>query len=416
VAGEVPAMAALTASEGGARLLSFCFYLLAAREFTTAGFGEVRYTIALSVLAFGAAQVLANSLTREVGAARGDRLRTAEVLGSGVLLAVIVLAATIALCLVAAAVGLTQGADTVGLVAAVIGLAGFQLYYGVARGLGGKLRPASTYLGGSLLQLVAFAVVVVVSQPTPRTALLIFGFSSLVPVLMWELVDPVLLRRGLVVGREAVRRLIRLGTPLLFAELAYLVWLSADQIWVQHAFGSSEVGIYSAAKNLIQVLYVIPAGTTAVLMPRVAELRTAEDVRHARRLVAITTAGVVGVCGVIGLAVIAVRAPLLGALYGDAYRAGANSLLILTLGSVANAAFVVLTTSAVGWGRPVVYSTAMGVAAVCELVGLAVLSSDHVTTAAWAVSGSITVALVVVAVWLFARPFSVREGGAGSTA
>ena len=64
--------------------------------------------------------------------------------------------------------------------------------------------------------------------------------------------------------------------------------------------------------------------------------------------------------------------------------------------------------------KPVI--AAMAVAAVCELIGLAVLSGDHVTTAAWAVSGSITVALVVVAVWLFARPFSVGEGGAGSTA
>ena len=402
-------MATLVASEGGARLLSFCFYLLAARELTTSGFGVLRYTIALSTLAFGAAQVLANALTREVGAARGDRARSDEVLGSGLVLAGIVLAGSIALCLVAAAAGLTSGADTVGLVVAVAGLAGFQLYYGIGRGLGERMRPASTYVAGSLLQLAAFGLLAALANPAPRAALIVFGVSSLVPVLLWELRKPVLWRRGLAVGSASIRRIVSLAAPLLLAELAYLIWLSADQIWIQHTFGSEQVGIYSAAKNLGQILIVIPAGTTAVLMPRTAELRTRADVRHARRLVAAAALGVLAVCGAIGLVMILARAPLLGALYGDAYRAGASLLLILAIGGVTNAGFVVLTTSAVGWGRPGVYTWSMALAAACELLGLALLPSDRVTTAAWAVTGSITVALVAVAVWLLARPFALDD-------
>lgn len=394
-------MVGVTASEAGARLLSFCFYLLAARELTTHGFGVVRYTITLSLLAFGATQVLVNAMTREVGAARGDGRRTAEVLGSSLTIGGVVLPASIALCLAAAAAGLTEGSDTAGLIAALIGLAALQLYYGVARGLGDIARAATTYAGGSVVQLVAFAIIAALSQATPRTALLAYGLSSLVPLLAWELCRPVLWRAMVSVNTATAQRVLRLAGPLLLAELSYLIWLSADQIWVQHALGTTQVGLYGAAKTLAQVLFVIPAGVTAVLMPRVAELRTAGATRRARRLVFATTGGVVLACGVVGVIVIALRSPLLGLLYGDAYRAAAPSLLILTLGTIANAGFVVLTTSAVGWGRPGVYTAGMAAAAACELALLAALPSDNITTAAWAVSGSIAVALVAVAAFLF---------------
>jgi O-antigen/teichoic acid export membrane protein len=308
----------------------------------------------------------------------------------------------VALCLAAAAAGLTDGADTAGLVAALIGLAGLQLYYGAARGLGDIARAASTYAGGSLIQLVVFGVIAALSQATPRTALLIYGLSSLVPLLLWELRRPVLWKTTLAVSRITARRVLGLARPLLVAELCYLIWLSADQVWVQHALGTTQVGLYGAAKTLIQILFVIPAGVTAVLMPRVAELQTGGDTVRARRLVLALTGGVLAASALVGIVVIALRSPLLGVLYGDAYRASASSLVILTVGAVANAGFVVLTTSAVGWGRPGVYTAGMALAAACELALLAVLPGDHITTAAWAVSGSIALAFVAVGAYLCA--------------
>ena len=395
-------MLGVTASEAGARLLSFCFYLLAARELTVHGFGVVRYTITLSLLAFGGTQVLVNAMTREVGAARGHGRRTAEVLGSSLAIGTVVLPASVALCLAAAAAGLTDGADTVGLIAALTGLAALQLYYGVGRGLGDLTRAASTYAGASLVQLVAFGIIAALTQASPRTALLVYGLSSLVPLLLWEMRRPVLWRTALAVSGATARRVLTLARPLFVAELCYLIWLSADQVWVQHALGTSQVGLYGAAKTLTQVLFVIPAGVTAVLMPRVAELRTRGDIARARRLVFATTGGVLAACGLVGIVVIALRSPLLAILYGDAYRASASSLVILTVGTVANAGFVVLTTSAVGWGRPGVYAAGMALAAACELALLAALPGDHITTAAWAVSGSIALAFVAVAAYLFA--------------
>ena len=59
-------------------LLSFLFYILAARVFAPRGFGVVRYTIALSEIAFGALQVLSTSWAR---ARRCPRRRSAH--GSG---------------------------------------------------------------------------------------------------------------------------------------------------------------------------------------------------------------------------------------------------------------------------------------------------------------------------------------------
>src|SRR5204862_3817196 len=98
---ELRPMAALTFSEGSGRLLSFVFYVVAARLLTTHGFGVLRYTIALSLLAFGLLQVLVTALARELGAARGDEGATDLVLGSGLAAAPLLLGASSLLCVVA---------------------------------------------------------------------------------------------------------------------------------------------------------------------------------------------------------------------------------------------------------------------------------------------------------------------------
>ena len=96
----------------------------------------VRYTIALSLLAFAGLQVLVTGLLRELGAgsggprtgARRDRHCARRCRGGPPGLA--------RLCVIAGVAGLTGSADLLGLLVCLAGLAAFQLYYAAARGLG----------------------------------------------------------------------------------------------------------------------------------------------------------------------------------------------------------------------------------------------------------------------------------------
>ena len=260
---ETKPMAWLAGVEAAARILSFAFYLIAARSLAPAGFGVVQYTITVSLLAFGALQVLVTAIIRELGADRDNHARTREVLGSSLAVALFLWLATSLLCLIAQAAGLAKGADTLGLLAVIAGTAAFQIYYSIGRGLGEPARQAAAYAGASLAQLVVFGLLALLTHPTATEALLIFGLSSFVPVIVCEWKWPVLRGKPLPVRRDVVRRLWLVAAPLLVAQVCYLLWSSLDQLWVQGELGSYQVGVYASAKNISLALIVIPGVSPA---------------------------------------------------------------------------------------------------------------------------------------------------------
>jgi O-antigen/teichoic acid export membrane protein len=397
-------MAALTFAEGAARLLSFCFYLIAARVLAPEGFGVVRYTIALSLLALAGVQVLATALNRELGAARGDERRTGEVLGSSLAAAFALFVGFSGLCVAAAAAGLTGSASVLGLLVTLGGFAVFQIYYAIARGLGQSRRAVVTYAGGSLAQVAVFGVLSLTLDPTPVVALLVFGLSSVIPVVACELYRPVVRGRPLRIRRHALEGIWRIAGPVSLAQVGFLVWISADQIWVENVLGTREIGLYGAAKNLAQVFFIIPAGVTGALLPRMAELRTAGETGHARQLVYRTTLSLLGLTALLAVLVIALRSSLLGVLYGAPYEAAAPSLVGLSVGFVAYAGVAGLTEAALGWGRPGPYTLGMVSAAVVQLGYLAAFGDDQASTAAWASGTSMALSFAVVVAWLRLRP------------
>ncbi len=409
VIAEAKPMIWLTAVEAAARILSFGFYLVAARVFTPHGFGVVQYTITVSLLAFGGIQVLMTAIIRELGVDRDDHVRTREVLGSSLAVAVALWAITSLLCLAAQAAGLATGASTLGLLAVLGGTAAFQIYYSIGRGLGDPGRQAASYAGASFAQLVMFGGLAILTHPTPTQALLIFGGSSFVPVLIYEWKRPVLRGRPLPVRRDVVRRLWLIGAPLLVAQACYLLWNSLDQLWVQGALGTYQVGLYASAKNISLALIVIPGGVTGVLLPRVAQLLRAGSPDAARRLIYWGTIGATAASAVIAAAIILLRVPLLGDLYGRPYRAAAGALAALSCGMVCYAAFASLIMAAVAWGRPKVYMAAIAVAAVIETLGFELLGCRNLVIAGIVYSVAIAVALLFLLMLLRARPLWTRE-------
>ena len=230
------------------------------------------------------------------------------------------------------------------------GTACFQLYYAMGRGVGQMSRPVATYVGASACQLLAFGLAAGFLNPSVTTTLLIYGGSGVVPVLSWEAYKPLLRHNGLRLSRDAVQMLWRISGPLILGQVAYIVWNSADQIWVASTLGATQIGWYAAAKNLTQVLVVLPLGSIGALLPRMAELRAARRIPDALSLLYGATLGVIAVSAVVAVSLILFRTQLLQLLYGTAYTFAAEPLPALALAMVIYAGQVTLTGSAIGLG------------------------------------------------------------------
>jgi stage V sporulation protein B len=402
-------MVSLTVAQGAAMFLSFLFYIVAARVLAPHGFGIVRYTITLSEVAFGVLQVLSTSLVRELGAARGCEARTGEVLGTSLVASALLWLVSCGACLACCAAGLTGSADTVGLLVVFSGLTAFTLYWSIGRGVGEVRRMAITYIGGSAVQLAAFVAMVALYRPGPRVALVVFGLSDFVPIIVCEAVRPLIRGRHMKVTRSELRHLWELGRYLLAAQLFYMIWNAADQAWVDNHFGSAQVGFYGAASNLARVFLVLQIGVATVLLPRVAELREQNKDGSARRLVWGSMAAV-GLIATALFALIAVgREPLLDVLYGHVYIAAEGALLGLGASMLVYTSFATLTTAAVGWGRPGVYLLGMGCSAAAQLIGFELVGVNGSTQTAWVHAGSICVGMMAVCLRLLQRPLQDRS-------
>jgi O-antigen/teichoic acid export membrane protein len=412
---EVRPMAGLSAAEGGARLLSFAFYLLAARALEPSEFGVVRYTITLSLVAFIGLQVIVKALMKELGASRGNREREREVLGTGIVVSLAVFVVSAALTVVAAEIGLTAPAQTGGLIAVLAGTACFQLYYAMSRGVGQVERPATTYVGASAAQFLAFALLVLLTQPSVTATLLIYGATGAVPLLVWELYRPMLRHNHLRVTRHAASLLWTISAPLILGQVAYIVWNSADQIWVASALGTTQVGWYGAAKNLAQVLVVLPAGTNGALLPRMAELRASGRTSQAVTLLYRTTAALVVISSAIAALLIVLRVDLLEILYGSDYAPAAASLVGLSVAMVIYSGHFTLTGSAIGLGRPGISTSTICLGAAVEVIVFAFFPGSTPAFAAWTYAGAIGVAFVASLLLMLREEKRLRaEGRDGS--
>jgi O-antigen/teichoic acid export membrane protein len=406
-------MAVLTLAEGVARGLSFGFYLLAAHALAPASFGVVQFTIALATVTLAPVQLVGIAIRRELGADRGDREATLETLGSGLAVSVGALAVALALSGLADAADLAETANVTGLLAVIAGLSAFEIYYAIARGRADFRRAAIAYAAGAALQLVVFGVITATTDPTPTAALCIFGASSLVPILVYEAWRPILRRTPLRIGRRSLEKLWAIGAPLAPGTVAFLVWNSADQIWVGNVFGSFDIGTYGAARNLSQILMVPIVGFTGALVPRVAELRTSGERDRAVRLISWTTWVLVGCCAAIALVLILGRTFLLETFYGAAYGAGANALIGLSVGMVAFGGFSALGHGSMGFGAPRIYSIGYVVAAVVEVALLLAFDWSQPYAAAWIFAGSIALGWAAMAVYLRFRPLALDEDASG---
>jgi len=360
-------------------------------------------------LLFAPLQVLAIALNTELGARRGTPEQR-ELLRAGASAAILVSLAVIVVALALVGAGVVPLADPVGLIVTFAGNVVFQLYYSVSRGLRQIPRAATAYVGAAVVQILAFVALVAATDPSPRAALVVYGLSSVLPVLACELRSPVLGLPVFAVRDNAMlRTLWRVAVPLIVWQLGFVIWGQADQVFVAAAFSQHDLGQYSAAKSLTQMFIVVPAAISGTMLPMMASRRAAGDLHGALRLTALVGAVGFAISSVVSLAVLVAHTPMLDLAFGREYRAAGPAMVGLAVSMTFYTVFVTIAAVAIGWKRSYISAIGMSTVATVLLVGLPLLGRGSIEAASWVVALSVAAGLSVMIALVLHRVGGLRR-------
>lgn len=207
------------------------------------------------------------------------------------------------------------------------------------------------------------------------------------------------IRRVVVAGGDASAvppgELLRRAAPFLVSNLSVQA-RSLDTAVVATVLGPAAAGAYAAAAKLVQPLLLVPLTLAGVVMPRAAQLASAEARRLARRLVVASLAS-----GLVVLPVVVLAEPLVVLVMGEQY-AGSGPVLAW---SAAALPFIAMSASLgallQGRGRERLIAVVSAAFAVLGLAGMAIgAAAGGIVAAAAALSVLTVVRCLVLGVFV----------------
>jgi O-antigen/teichoic acid export membrane protein len=338
-----------------ARILGVLFSVVIARAYGPANFGLVRYAISVAGLAAIIVGPLPTMLSRYLATYRDDRVEVDRYFTNGLLLIILMLALTL--------LGTgwylrgEQPEVILGTLLVVCGLAAFNTYTELCRGLDNIPRMSLYYVAANFIQLLAIiACVWGLGIRSVGVALAIDGLSTVVPIALFEVHarSPVRWRPQLVTLAIA-RQLSRFSVPLVIAHAAYTIWLNFDLLLVEQRLGPQNAGIYSVAKTPVLVFLFVPYAVTAVALRYFA--RGSMRDAHRSLLISLVASGVTSEGLVLGFW--AGSGPLVHMVFGQRYSAAADPLVILAAGMTLYTMYLVFETWVVARGYPWLHAVTM---------------------------------------------------------
>jgi O-antigen/teichoic acid export membrane protein len=251
----------------------------------------------------------------------------------------------------------------------------------------------------SVLLLTAFDWLVPASLFTVVVAIAAATLAStaIAAACLWRTRGPL----GTSVERDA-RLLWQTSAPLWVTQLTLLVLLQAD-IWIlQGAGDSAEVALYGTAVRMTVLLTLPLTVLNAALMPVISARHALARHAELQRLLRDVASLAALPAGLAVLVFAAFGGALLAVLFGDAYRAAAPLMLVLSLGQLVNvlcgsAGYTLMMT---GRQRDMMWIT-IAAGALTIGLGLAAVRSHGALGVAWA--SAVGLALQSVAMWLRVR-------------
>ncbi len=151
---------------------------------------------------------------------------------------------------------------------------------------------------------------------------------------------------------SSARALMRDSWPLIFSNLAIVIYMRLDQVMLGNMRGNAEVGIYSVVVLIAEAAYIVPMIVMPSLLPDIVAAKQESDVLfykrldHLYRLMAFLAYAV-------ALPLMLISGSLVSLLFGAAYASGGPVLTVLavagifTFMGVARTAFLVT----MNWNR-----------------------------------------------------------------
>lgn len=186
------------------------------------------------------------------------------------------------------------------------------------------LRPALARLAGTLgaciaklaCLLLGLGVVALACTVLLEALLVSLGF-----ILAWGWYARSFNPGQLTIDRQIVTPLLRESLPYLYSAIAVVAYMKIDVVMLGYLSSNAETGIYSLTQKLSEVLYIVPVVLIDSAYPTLARrFLDSGETRHGQLLFDLAFGGAL----LATLTALAVAAPVIATLFGDAYRPSAE--------------------------------------------------------------------------------------------
>jgi O-antigen/teichoic acid export membrane protein len=123
------------------------------------------------------------------------------------------------------------------------------------------------------------------------------------------------------------KRLLKDSWSLIFSSIVIMIYMRIDQIMIKEMLGEYEVGVYSSAVRLSEVVYFIPMLLTASVFPAIVNAKKISQTLYYKRI-KLLYASLVWLAICIAVPVTIMSEWIIILLYGPAYIEAANVLVI----------------------------------------------------------------------------------------
>jgi O-antigen/teichoic acid export membrane protein len=237
----------------------------------------------------------------------------------------------------------------IGVVAVFVGLTVFYTYYGIARGYLDNPRLLGAYLGSNLVQIIVTVFVyVTLSETSPIPALVIYGTSYFLPLILLQIFRPFPLKISFArPDWQVVRDLNKLAFPIFLAHAGYMIYMAIDLLLLERAVSGEDLGVYALAKNLSAVFVLIPMGVNTMILPQIARSPKSEH----RRLLKQALVFQLGASAAALVFYALLYNPAVTFLFGEEYTSSPAIYLVYAAAMIITQTSSIISGALVGSGR-----------------------------------------------------------------
>lgn len=344
------------------RVLGLLFQTILAHFLVPDDFGFFRYVVTVSTIIAIVATAAPVSLARFLAANVHEKQARDSYFSNGVVGIVLLLVATV---LISIPLLWLLHALNLGAISCIVGFAAFYGYLAIVRGLNSAWKMGLTYAVSNFALIVVLLLIIdLFKLRSVSVALMIYGLSNIVPIIVLECIRPMVLRfKFSLISKSVLLELAHFAAPLVFATGVYTIWTGIDVVFVEN-FDPHAVGAYAAAKTVSSAFIFVPSAITMVLLPRVAALGSDKS-----KLYTVGAALVAFLASMIGLVIVYVWGhKLIGLAFGERYSDAYLPLLIQSIGMSIYSVYAIIEGYVIGSGRPSLSVQALAVALIVTII------------------------------------------------